>query len=105
MEASVSDPTLATVPPGGKACSVRSLIVNRSVFTAVDVSDQTSAPAGADTQVLFAPEGSPLPPSDAELNSKLTPNSFYSISTDNTFRDTNAEEMSVLSLYRAYLSK
>lgn len=33
------------------------LIVNRSVFTAVDVSDQMSAPAGADTQVLFAPEG------------------------------------------------
>lgn len=38
-------------------CVISQLTVNRSVFTAVDVSDQTSAPAGADTQVLFAPEG------------------------------------------------
>lgn len=33
------------------------LTVSRSVFTAVDVSVRTSAPAGADTLVFFAPEG------------------------------------------------
>lgn len=33
------------------------LTVSRGVFTAADVSDRTSAPAGAGTQVFFAPEG------------------------------------------------
>ncbi len=36
---------------------ISQLTANRSVFTGVDASDQMSAPAGADTQVLFAPEG------------------------------------------------
>lgn len=36
---------------------ISQLTVSRSVFTAANVSDRTSAPAGADTQVFFAPEG------------------------------------------------
>lgn len=38
-------------------CAVLKLTVNRSVFMAVDVSNQTSAPAKADTQVPSAPGG------------------------------------------------
>lgn len=38
-------------------CVISQLSVGRSVFTAVDVSDRTSAPAGADTRVHFAPGG------------------------------------------------